>query len=244
MPIDNVLLFQKIHNRAKDELLPKLRVGPKSRFCIHTLINFVLNIVYPKKRKDSYLERYNTTLGYTIAMATRYGVNVARFGNWRTLCHEVMHALRAKKWTRFLFGYLYLWPLSQGILFALTCWLPVFWSSGWVMWVTMAAWLVIAGLHFIPQLPDPWRKHWEFEAYSISMHLYNLVHGRVDGQYIAALVENFHSMMYYIMEPNREKITKQLETLAVKVTAGDSPVKDYPIVKIAEEEYARMKEAA
>jgi hypothetical protein len=51
-------------------------------------------------------------------------------------------------------------------------------------------------------------------------------------------------MMYYIMEPNREKITKQLETLAVKVTAGDSPVKDYPIVKIAEEEYARMKEAA
>lgn len=244
MPVDNVLLFERIHNRAKKELLPKLRVGPKSAFAIHTLINFILNIVYPAKRKDAYRKRYNTTLGYTIAMATAHGANVAKFGNWRTLCHEIRHALQAKKWTRFLFGYCYLWPLSQGILLALTCWLPVFWSNGWVMWVTMASWLVIAGLHFIPQLPDPWRKHWEFDAYSISMHLRHLVWGKIDEDYIRALAQNFHSMMYYIMEPNEEKIVRRLEKLATEIRGGNSPVKDYPIVKIAEEEYVRMREAA
>lgn len=243
MPVDNVLLFERIHNRAKKELLPKLRVRPKSAVWIHAVINCILNVVYPKERRDAYLERYNTTLGYTIAMATAHGDNVAKFGNWRTLCHEIRHTLQAKKWTRFLFGYLYLWPLSQGIMLALTCWLPVLWSSGWVMWATMASWLVTAGLHFIPQLPDPWRKHWEFEAYSISMHLYQLVYGEIPPQYIVALGENFHSMMYYIMEPNEAKIISQLTNLARKIDAGDSPVKDYPIVKIAEEEYRAMKEA-
>ena len=240
MAVDNVALFQAIHARAKKELVPKLRVGPKTAFWIHTAINWTLNIIYPKDRQDAYLERYNTTLGFTVAMATSHGDDVRKFGNWRTLCHEVKHALQALKWPRVVFGYLYLWPLSQGILLALLCWLPVFWASGWWLALWIPAWVIVAGLHFVPQFPDPWRKRWEFQAYSISMHLRFMIYGRISQGYIDALVANFHSMMYFIMEPNEKRIRKELAELATQIETGKSPVKDEPIIIIAEEEYERL----
>jgi len=240
MAVDNVALFQAIQARAIKELVPKMRVGPKTAFWIHAAINWLLNIFYPKTRQDAYLKRYNTTLGYTVAMATDHGDDSRKFGNWRTLCHEIKHVLQAMKWTRVVFGGLYLWPISQGILLLLTCWLPVFWASGWWLAIWIPAWAVIAGLHFIPQLPDPWREHWEFQGYSISMHLCFLIYGRIEQAYIDALVRNFHSMMYFIMSPNEKKIRERLAALATKIEMGQSPVKDEPIIIIAEEEYERL----
>jgi TM2 domain-containing membrane protein YozV len=240
MAVDNVALFQAIQARAIKELTPKLRVGPKSAFWIHTAINAILNIVYPKDKQDSYLKDYNTTLGFTVAMATSHGEDARKFGNWRTLCHEIKHVLQAMKWTRVIMGYLYLWPISQGILLALLAWIPVFWVPGWWKALYLGLWLVVTGVHFIPQLPDPWRKRWEFQAYSISMHLRYLIYGRIDQAYIDALVQNFHSMMYFIMAPNEKKIREELAKLATQIEMGDSPVKDEPIVIIAEEEYKRL----
>jgi hypothetical protein len=48
--------------------------------------------------------------------------------------------------------------------------------------------------------------------------------------------------MYFIMAPNKSKITVELCGLAEKIVAGNSPVKDWPIVKIAVEEYQKMRE--
>lgn len=240
MSVDNVALFQTIYDRAKKELTPKLRVGPKSAFWIHTAINWILNIVYPKDQQDSYLKNYNTTLGFTVAMATSHGDDVKKFGNWRTLCHEIKHVLQAMKWTRVLFGYLYLWIISQGIVLALVGWIPVFWVPGWWKALYLGLWLVITGCHFIPQIPDPWRKHWELQAYTISMHLYHLTHNGIPLSYIDHLVENFTSMMYFIMEPRKAKIKRELVTIANQIKAGNSPVKNEPIVVIAEEEYAKL----
>ncbi len=244
MAVDNVALFQAIQKRATEELTPKLRVGPKSAFAIHNLINWILNIVYPKDQKDAYNERYNTTLGFTVAMATSHGDDAKKFGNWRTLCHEIKHVLQAMKWTRGLFGYLYLWIISQGIALILLGWIPLFWVPGWWKALYIPLWLVISGLHFIPQIPDPWRTRWELQAYTISMHLRHMVHEGISMAYIDALVENFTSMMYFMMEPRRAKIKRELCSIAGRIERGDSPVKDEPIVVIAEEEYAKATAVA
>lgn len=236
----DILLFRRIYVRAKDELVPKLVVGPKSAFRIHALINSILNLVYPKDKQDAYLKNYTTTLGFTVAMASWVGDKVESFSNWETLCHEIKHALQAKKWSRVLFGYLYLWPISQGIALLLGGWVGAIWLPGWWKLVYLVSWLIVSGIHFVPQLPDPWRKRWEFQAYSISMHLRFLTSGKIEKDYIEHLVKNFHSMMYYIMEPNEEKIRKELNKLANLIQMGKSPVKDEPIVKIAEEEYKRL----
>jgi hypothetical protein len=238
--MDDVRLFQAIQERAKKELVPKLRVGPKSAFAIHKLINFILNLTYPKDRKDAYLKQYNTTIGFTVAMAQNVGDNSDSFGNWRTLCHEIKHAQQAKKWTRLLFGALYLFPISLGVVLLLVGWVGVIWIPGWWKAVYLVSWLAATGIMFIPQLPDPWRKRWEFQAYSISMHLRFLVFKGIDSEYVESLVNNFHSMMYYIMAPNEDKIRKELNTLRVQILMGRSPVKDEPIVKLAEEEYAKL----
>ena len=240
MAVDNILLFRRIYIRAKKELVPKLVVGPKSAFRIHVLINWILNIVYPKNKKNAYRENYTTTLGFTVAMASWVGDKVERFKNWETLCHEIKHARQAKKWSRVLFGYLYLWPISQGIVLLLGGWVGVIWVPGWWKAVYLASWLIVSGIHFIPQLPDPWRKRWEFQAYSISMHLRFLTYGTIGQKYLDHLVENFHSMMYYIMAPNEKKIREELTRLAALIESGKSPVDNEPIIKIAEEEYQRL----
>lgn len=241
MPIDNVELFQIIYRRAQKELVPKLRVDSKKAFWIHTLINKILNIVYPKNQKDAYLKRFTTTLGFSVALATTYGTDIHKFDCWETLCHEIKHACQALKWTRIIMGYWYLWPLSQGILLLFTCWLPIFWASGWKLLLWISVWCIVAALHFIPQLPDPWRKHWELQAYSISMYLYFLVNKYIPKEYIESLATNFNSMAYYIMEPNKQKIEQELFLLALEIKSGRSPIKNEPIVIIAEEEYNKLR---
>jgi hypothetical protein len=241
MAIDDARLFHNIYSRAATELLPKLKVQPKSASSLHLLINAILNLVYPKDRRNSYLENYSTTLGYTISIAT--GQGTTSFKNWQTLCHEIVHALDAKRWTRFVFGWFYLWPLSQGALLLLTCWLPIFWAGGRALAAWIFVWALVAGVHFIPQLPDPWRKHWELRGYTVSMHLRFLTEGKITANYIEQLVDNFHSMAYYIMAPNRGAISNALYKRADLIEKGESPVRDWPIVRIAEDEYARVKEA-
>lgn len=244
-PMDNVKLFQNILARAKKELNPKLRVGPKSQFGIHNLINAILNIVYPKTKKDAYLKNYNTTLGYTIAMAEYVGDDASKFGNWRTLAHEIQHAEDARKWTRVLFGFLYLWPISQGVVFLLFGWIGAIWCPGYWKLLYLMLWFVATGLHFIPQWPDPWRKHWEFKAYSISMYLRHLVNGDIPDWYIENLAKNFSSMMYYMMDPDHAGIKLELRKLASRIREGKAvEVEHLAIVQIVRSEYDKLKRAA
>jgi len=210
----------------------KTRVGKKSDFWYHKWINFILNIVYSKKNKDLYLKGFWTTIGFDIAGPDDSANEEGEFHHWYTLGHELKHVKQAMRLTRLLFGFLYLWALSQGLLLAALCWLPVFWSSGWVTGLWIAGWLVIAGLHFIPQLPDPFRMKYELEGYAISMYFYLDRFGSIDDGYIDHLVNNFNSMAYYIMEPNRGKIKKILRKLSVEITMDKHPVKHDPIVKL------------
>ncbi|MGD9209732.1 MAG: hypothetical protein PVI90_03100 [Desulfobacteraceae bacterium] len=237
---DKIKLFQNIFTRAKKELVPKLCVTLKNKGYIHSIINTILNLVSPKDRQNGYLLWYSTTFGYTIALAAAYGNNIQNIGAWETLCHEIVHALQAKKYTRVLMAFLYMWPLSQGTLLLLTCWLPIFWASGWVLAIWIPCWILIAGLHFVPQLPDPWRYRWEVQAYSVSMYLYLMVNNRIPSEYVESIIDNLHSMSYYITEPNKGKICSELYNIAHAIATGISLIKYNPIVKIAREEYIKI----
>lgn len=230
-------LFVAIYTRAKEELLPKLWVTSKKACTIHLIINTLFNLFLPKDEHDSYLNKYNTTLGYTIAMASTY----SQFSiQCEMLCHEIIHALQAKKWTRFLMAFLYMWPLSQGALLLLTCWLPIFWASGWVLACYICCWVIIALLHFIPQLPDPWRHLWEIEAYSVSMYLHYKITSFIPIGYINDIADNLHSMNYYITTINRNKICGQLYRIKKDIENGTSDIQNNPVVKIAVEEYNKL----
>lgn len=203
-------------------------VGDKSKLLIHQIINFILNIFYPKSKKDSYLTNYWTTLGYTITSPK----NRVDLDAWETLIHELFHTIQAHRWTRVLFGVLYLWPISLGILLLFLAWLPVFWASGWELVFWSVGWLVVSFLFFIPQLPDYWRSRWELEAYSATMCCMILKGLVVDTDYIDHLVDNFCSMSYGKMMCDRNKAKEIIDKTAMAVISGRHPIWSHPLIKL------------
>lgn len=247
-------LFRRFPEEAikRGLITPKLRIGLKSYRWIHRAINAILNVFYPADRKDWYLNGATTTLGFTVDFPDNIVENhvgdpnlkigsffignvIATATVWWTLVHEFFHVRRAMKLTRPLYAWLYGWPLTQGGTLAVLCWLPIFWSHGWWRLLWIAGWLVVSGLHFIPQLPDPFRKGDELAAYTASMWAYFVRFGKIDNDYIDRLVDNFHSMAYFIMEPNKDKIRRELLDIASRIEAGTHPIKDDPLVKLMEE---------
>ena len=239
----NVAKFQGIVLLAVSTgLVPEgFCVGVKSDFWYHSAINWLLNIVYPKKKDDSYLKRFWTTIWKSIGgpdseakaqhpitpdttFLLKHGLfksaTALKLEAWWILLHEIMHVLQAKKWTPALFSFLYLFPLSLGGLLILTCWLPVLWASGWHLAVWIPVWVILGGVCFIPQIPDPWRTHWEMEAYAINLYTYYLRYGTIHEAYIQSRVENFTSMQYYMMEPRRDRVYKKLKAVADSIMDG------------------------
>lgn len=204
--------------------------GPKSMFWYHVWINALLNIVYPPSKKDTYLSNYWTTIRYSVAAPDQK----EPFTQWYILLHELCHVRQYMKW-RILFPVLYLWPLSQGIVLIFTCWLPVFWSSGWPLFFWIIGWLVIGGLHFIPQLPDPWRVWWELQAYTISLFLFHQRNGRITTTYIDHIVDQFTGMAYYQMAIRRGWMVSKLIEISKEISEGTHPVKNDPLVLLVVE---------
>jgi hypothetical protein len=231
-------IFQAILSRARTELNPKIRVVPKREVWIHSVINKIMNLVYPASQKDRYLA-FHTTLGNEIAMNDEAGKTSKDFGNWEVLCHEIKHTLQAMKWTRVLFSSLYLFPISLAILLILTAWTPLLWVSGWKLALWIVPWVGVGALLLHPRWPDPWRTRWELQAYTISMYLYHRITGDIPASYIQFQLDQFTSLNYYIMEPNKEKMRRILTDNARLIMEGKHPVKDEAIVKIAEEVLAK-----
>lgn len=240
----NELLFDRIFYRAKKELIPELTVGYKSQFFIHRFLNAFFNLIYPSDMKNAYLNRYTTILGYSIAFSNDSSEKSGKLGRWRVLCHEVVHALQAKTYTRGLYSFLYMYPVSLGIVLLLTCWIPFIflgWTAAGI--IVSSAWFVIALVNFIPQLDDPWRTEWELEAYKVTLYLYFMVHGTPPRSYVDRLVWNFHSMAYYMMTRDTQRLQRVFENEVKLLEQGMSSVKNHPIVQIAEEEYEEVVRA-
>ena len=241
--MSNVTKFQRLVLLAvTTQLVPAgFRIGVKSDFWYHAAINWLLNLVYPVAQDDSYVKRFWTTIWKSIAgpdgdakagiahtsdtaFLLKHGLyksgKALGLDAWWILLHEIMHVLQAKKWTPVLFSFLYLFPLSLGGLLILTCWLPVLWASGWHLAIWIPLWVVLGAVCFIPQLPDPWRTHWEMEAYAINLYTYYLRYRTIHESYINSRVANFTSMQYYMMEPRRDRVYKQLRAIADSIVDG------------------------
>ena len=215
-------LFHRLKRAAQAQHFPKLSIRPKDSSCLMKTINWLFNIFSPQSKADSFLKNFWTTIGFTIFWPIIYAAQNLRY--WWTLCHELGHCFQKQKW-KILFDVLYLWPISQGILLLLFCWLPVFWASGWWLVLWIVGWVVVAGVHFIPQWPDPWRAHWEYQCYCISMYCYNLRHSGIPDSYITRLVGVFANMSYWKMEPRTNKMRKKLEVARICIIQGQVPPK-------------------
>lgn len=227
-----------------------LLIGTKEDFWYYGILNWFLNLVYSKKNKDMFLRDFWTTIGSSIAAPVSAVIGVIpqdvalrrtalyvsdagwSLNQWDTILHELEHVRQASRWTTPLFAFLYLFPLSLGGLLLLTCWLPVFWASGWHLALWIPAWAILGGLCFIPQLPDPWRTYWELQAYTLSLYCYWLQWHKIDDAYIERRLQNFTDMTYYMMEPRKAWMKNKLTAIADAIVEGTHPVKDHPLVKV------------
>lgn len=248
-PFD-IELYKRLYMRLRLTVLPNVTIRFKRLSWSQKVINFFMSMfVY----KDMYYSYYTTFRNTIYSSCTskippnRSTVPFTEFttGNWIVFCHEATHILKQiKKYTYPLFAFLYAFPISIGILVLLTG----MGSSTYLLFVNgyaaiivcMTTALISASL-CMPGLPTPWRRNWELEAYTVTMHLYHLRHGKLPADYIKWVVSQFQSKTYWVMEPNFDKITQEINARAVAIQIGRSPVKDYAIVRIAEEEFARLQ---
>lgn len=223
------IIFSTLIGRAKENGIVHRKVyfgGDKSQYQFHRVINFILNLFYPKDRKDAYLTSFWTTIGFQIVSPK----GMTSCDNWGTLAHELMHTIQAKRWTRAFFGFFYLWPISLGITLLFLCWLPIFWASGFYLSIWIVGWLCISSLFFIPQLPDYWRSRWELEAYMVSMCCKVIRGDRLNDSYLSQLAYNFYSMNYFIMFPNQQKVRSKIKEIAFQIENWEHPICKHPLI--------------
>lgn len=134
----------------------------------------------------AYMKYFWTTLGFTAACPA------GDEDGWLARPHEGKHAQQAKKWTRFFFGYLYLFPQS---------FLPLVFVALALMF---SPWFWLGTATLLLPLPAPWRAWWELQAYEISVMVETWRRGDsgyVD-RYIEGIVQEiFGGGTYFFMMP-------------------------------------------
>ena len=223
-------LFLRITAEAisRGIVTPKVRVGLKSLWWYHCWLNKIANMFFPASEQNAFLIDYWTTIGFDIGACEN-----ADFTEWRTLLHELQHVRQQMKWTRLLWLWLYGFPVSLALVFLAAIPLICVFAHGWLLGGLTTLAVTLAAACFIPQLPDPFRKRQELEAYTINMFFEHRKTGDISPVYIAWLVTTFHSMAYYIMDNNADKLKIELSNIAKEIIAGTHPVKDNPLVKLA-----------
>lgn len=237
--MSNRSMFVTLQSRANERWFKgKLRVVRKNQIELFRIINRILNVVYDKQ--DRFIKGFWTTLCYgfilpRVVVAAPQVDKPLVLDQWWTLAHECGHGLQAKRWTPYVFAYFYMWPLTQGVLLMLSCWVPVFWASGWSLVGWIVGWFLFGALHFIPKLPDPWRTHWEFECYCISMYYRKVRYGKIDNEYVERLVGLFTDMSYYQMASSEKRMSKKLFAARNEIERGTHAVAKHPVVVLVDE---------
>jgi hypothetical protein len=117
-------------------------------------------------------------------------------GEYSVLWHEGRHALQAKKYTRLVMGFLYLFPLSLipifGLLSILSLWF-----------------LIPTALCFLPW-PAYWRMKMEVEGYSISMRCDYYEGKALTDDRLEVYSKYFTGWDYYKMWPFKKDIIRRL----------------------------------
>lgn len=204
MPTDKELAEKTAD--AIREMVPKFKVIKKTDSWFHRTIGAIL-----KPINDGYMKRYFTTIGYTVALPEG-----DEFLPWQTGWHEGGHGWQAKKYTRPLFGSLYLMGTPVWLVFAaLTCW-PLF------VWLPWWAGVIYLGLFALLSFPPFgfFRAHWEFEMYGLSMAVRIWNGNTLDENYIEHRSKEFTDSFYFWMAPYPSYVRKKLRKYREDAISG------------------------
>jgi len=192
---------------AVREYVPKFKVISKETSWFHKTIGKVLAVFGNKQ----YMERYFTTIGYTVALPKG-----ETYLPWRATWHEAGHGLQAKKWTRPLFGALYLQGTPVWLVFAMLTCFPFF---IWLPWWSGLIYLGVFALLSFPPFGF-WRAHWEFQMYGLSLAVRHWNGVTITDEYIENRAKEFTTSFYFWMCPFPKYVKKKLRKYREEATSG------------------------
>jgi len=166
---------------------PDMRVAYKDE---STFMKTLGKILFFNK---SFMNDYTTTIGSTVYFPTRKFVEQKPINAAIVILHEMMHIDQAKKYSKYLFSFLYLFPQISFLLF-----LPLLFLS----------WKIFLPLLILSALPIPayFRSYFEQQAYSVSLYsvykLAKLGGLNIDLSHNANFyISQFKGPYYYFMNP-------------------------------------------
>ena len=199
--------------------VPKIRIVSKQTSWLHRTIGKILK----RFGNKYYMENYFTTIGYTVAYP---GADID-YVQWSVYPHECGHAVQAKRWTRGIFGALYLMGTPVYLIPAILISLPFFiclpWWSGLIPLGTCA--LLCSPVPF-----GGWRARWEFQQYGLSIALRYWTGKPVDKDCIDRMANEFTSSAYFWMYPYTNKTKTRLQKKLKAAVSGNifkEPYGDY-----------------
>lgn len=140
----------------------------------------------------AYMAYYWTTIGYTAAYpaGSQY--------DWASIAHEIEHARQSKKYTRPLFYFLYLFPVSL---------VPLFIALGFIF----NYWYFIAAIISLLPIPAIFRSIFELEGYKTTIRIETWMgHNRIKDRIEEIAKFSFGGAGYYFMWPFKSIIKMSL----------------------------------
>lgn len=210
------LIFEKIKIWIKYRIDDNFKVKVKDNSFFMRMLGTLL--FFNKSFKT-----YTTTIGSTVYFpADKFNSGLM----WPTLAHEAIHIMSAKKYTKPLYFFLYLFPQSLAP-FAFLALLAIWFSNWWL--------LCLLFLLCLAPLPAYFRYRDELKAYIMSLfvvwHRYNLK--EISDRNIEHVAQKFYTSHYYWMWPFKKKVKEQIILAVGQIMYGE--LDDvYPYSKVKE----------
>jgi hypothetical protein len=210
--------FQALISSAQ-QYFPDLKIKYKNKSTLMWIMGKLLFF-----NKD-FMTSYTTTIGSTIYYPTESSTKVRPISSATILLHELVHINDAKKFTKPLFGFLYLTPQ----ILALLC-IPLFFLS----WKIALPLLLL----FMAPVPSFFRMHFEKKGYLSSLYVLNALGNKLNfdpelDQQKETFIKQFTGSYYYFMWPFNN-LNKEFDECMNKIKAGGRPFED-PVFDILDD---------
>jgi len=193
------------------QYFPKLQIKYKDQSLLTKIIGKIMFF------NKGFMTDYVTTIGNTVYFPNQDFVKLRPVSSVVLLLHELMHVKDSQKFSRPLFSFLYLFPLSL-IPFLI----PLFF-----FWWKPA--LVLTVLFLLP-LPAYFRMIFEKRAYMVSLYVVKSLEKRLNFTHDLIkdkdfYIDQFHTGAYYFSWPFKS-INNEFEQALTKVESGNRPFED------------------
>jgi hypothetical protein len=177
------------------QIQPKVKVVAQEDWWLTRLLLFI----FPG------LKHYCQTIGYKIIDSK---VNTECKDNWKVLAHEGVHVQQEMKYSRLLFGFLYLLPQSLFILV-----FPITILSILNKWFLFG----FLGLLFLTPIPAYFRARFELAGYTMSMAVNYWRYGGILNTTKDWVEKQFTSIGYWFMWPFKYRVHVWVENAAENI---------------------------